>query len=582
MPMEGRPISRIDSPDFFISPKGNRDPVIEGEATIRSFFQSSAATQGNIDMQCLYPARYHWLKKRLAFDPSLLPEQACPQLTHWMEAMDPASVTLVFPESYLNNPASMFGHTFLRIEQNRARPVLLAPSINFAAITEEKPGIGYALKGLFGGYTGRFSDGLYVDQVRAYGALENRDIYEYHLGMTAVETEFLLLHVWELKRAGFDYYFVDENCSYQLLALLEVANPSLELTAKVEYTAIPVETIRILTEIPGLLSGVTYRPSRLNLLRAKTAHLSTDEVEMMNLLSEGGSVESSSQWQRLSDNDKAAILEAAIDKYLYEEAVATGKNVGDSPGYLELLQARSRLKVPPQPVAVPGPAVRPDQGHGTSRITMGTGTDAERFFIELGFRPVLHDLLDPGPGYMDGAQVEFFNTRLRYIPDREQVRIQQLDLLHILSFPPMDALTTPISWAARIGATQIRFADDADHTTGMAMAGFGLSSRLAKDLQGYFIMTGEMMAGDRFDYGMNAGIGAEACMRGAGSDDRFGFILQAKAVRTFVQPQRWTWSLRYRQALQISPDFSLRLGVSREQEFAVPNTEMVFSLNWYF
>ena len=37
----------------------------------------------------------------------------------------------------------------------------------------------------------------------------------------------MLKHLWELQGIAFDYYYFDENCSWQLLGLLEVARPSL-------------------------------------------------------------------------------------------------------------------------------------------------------------------------------------------------------------------------------------------------------------------------------------------------------------------------------------------------------------------
>ena len=126
--------------------------------------------------------------------------------------------------------------------------------------------------------------------MRTYGALENRDIYEYRLGLSASETRFLLKHVWELKRAFFDYFFIDENCSYQLLALLEVARPSLHLTGNVQPVVLPVETIRLVTTVPGLLQALTYRPSRRTALQKKTDSFSCDWKKTVEALAGKGRV----------------------------------------------------------------------------------------------------------------------------------------------------------------------------------------------------------------------------------------------------------------------------------------------------
>ena len=60
--------------------------------------------------------------------------------------------------------------------------------------------------------------------------LENRDVWEYELNLEPHEIERLLAHTWELGFTRFDYYFFDENCSYHLLSLLDVARPGVELT----------------------------------------------------------------------------------------------------------------------------------------------------------------------------------------------------------------------------------------------------------------------------------------------------------------------------------------------------------------
>ncbi|MCF6186326.1 MAG: DUF4105 domain-containing protein [Desulfobulbaceae bacterium] len=571
--------SRIDSPKFFLSPEGSHNPAAEGGLTLNSFFQPVEPGREGEHPQCLYPARYSWLNEQLSFDSDLLPEQSCSDLRQWLEAMDPDGITMVFPESYLNNPASMFGHTLLRVEQKNGRSPLLAPSINFAAVTDEKPGIGYALKGLFGGYPGRFSIGLYADQVRAYGALENRDIYEYHLGLSAEETRFLLLHVRELQRATFDYFFIDENCSYQLLALLEVGRPSLDVINKMPFAAVPVDTIRLLTAVPGMLQGVHYRPSRRTVLQGRTVKFSRVQKKIVRSFAVQGQPADRILWNSWNSAEQAEILDAAIDLFLYDQAVAIGKNDARAPVFQHLLALRNRLNVDPSPDDFSSP-VRPDQGHGTGRAAVGLGSDDGIFFVELGLRPVLHDLMDPGPGYVNGAGIDFLSLRLRYYPEQDQLKVQSVDLLNIVSLAPVDQLVRPISWTARIGLDQMRYAGAGDRLTGRAMAGFGLSMEITDVVSGYGLLTGELLAKDRFEDGLNTILGTVAGLRSG--LDWWNCIFQARAGYAFFYRDQWLWSLDFIQALDIATDFSLRLRVTREQEFAGPTTETMFSLLWYF
>ncbi len=182
--------------------------------------------------------------------------------------MNPDAVTLIFPAAYLNNPASMFGHTLLRIDSRtrNEQTRLLDYTVNYAASTQQERGFTFAMKGLFGGYHGSFSVAPYYAQVKRYGDLENRDIWEYRLTLSYEEVLRMMMHAWELKSAKFDYYFIDENCSYQLLSLLEAARPSLHLLDQFGLWAVPADTIRAVTGVEDLTSSVTFRPSRRTVL----------------------------------------------------------------------------------------------------------------------------------------------------------------------------------------------------------------------------------------------------------------------------------------------------------------------------
>jgi hypothetical protein len=112
-----------------------------------------------------------------------------------------------------------------------------------------------------------------------------------------------------------------------------------------------------------------------------------------------------------------------------------------------LLAARSRVAGAGEPVPPPPrPAVRPDQGHGTARFALESGWWDHQPYVELRIRPSFHGLLDPEGGYTRGAEIQFFDTALRVLPEQHRVRLQELVLLDILSLAPRDRLFQPISW----------------------------------------------------------------------------------------------------------------------------------------
>ena len=144
--------SEEDGAAFFNSPVGKTEPEAELIATLRAFFIDSEHVPLSTEHpQCLFPARYAWLKSVLSFDPMKLPEQTCSRLEGWLEKLAPEKITLVFASHYINNPASMFGHTFLRIDSkpNASDLELLNYGVNYAATVDAENSFLYAIKGLF-------------------------------------------------------------------------------------------------------------------------------------------------------------------------------------------------------------------------------------------------------------------------------------------------------------------------------------------------------------------------------------------------------------------------------------------------
>lgn len=220
--------SYVDDERFFLADNGESHPDAELAATLKALYASPSL--GDKHAQCVYPARTRWLRQQLQLDD--LPQPQCGEYDNWYRDINPHSAVLVFPAAYLNSPSSMFGHTLLRIDQadvTSNNTALLSYALNFGAYIEGMDNsILYAWKGLMGGYPGLFALVPYREKLAEYSRLENRDLWEYKLNLTPEETGRMVEHVWELKQVRFDYYFFDENCSFRLLELMEIARPGIE------------------------------------------------------------------------------------------------------------------------------------------------------------------------------------------------------------------------------------------------------------------------------------------------------------------------------------------------------------------
>ena len=83
-----------------------------------------------------------------------------------------------------------------------------------------------------------------------------------------------MAHLWEMRRAKIRYYYASKNCSYVLLLMLEAAKPELELASKAGVYILPLETLKAVNGVLGLVKKATYRPSRQSKLKYRAAQMS--------------------------------------------------------------------------------------------------------------------------------------------------------------------------------------------------------------------------------------------------------------------------------------------------------------------
>ena len=440
--------SQADDPDFFLALNGKTDPEAELLATLQAFFSPVEFGEIHQPAQCAFVARYHWLKAQLAFDVRRLPQQSCREFELWLKEINPAGVSLIFPSAFLNNPPSMFAHTLLRIDQvgQTEDTKLLSYTINFAARPTTQFFLAFAFMGLTGGFEGYFSIKPYYELVKKYGDIQNRDIWEYQLAFSQGEILRLLMHEWELQKIHFDYFFFKENCAYQILTLMEIAKPELHLTDQFYLWTIPGETVRLVSQQPGLVKRVTFIASRTTTIRRKVGALQPDETQVLSLLIHDAAGVQDQSFQALSPERQVFLLDLAIDYFQYQFIGRDDGAVEENVQLHGLLTARSELNVLPPPIFVHPFTSRPELGHKPARMGIGVGWRQDEFFEEVNLRAAYHDLLDPDPGYVPNSQIEILSVRLRYYNTRNRSRLENLTFANLISLTPVDSLIKAPSW----------------------------------------------------------------------------------------------------------------------------------------
>lgn len=438
---------------FFLAPDGETDPQAELEATLAAFFSNEPVGTSKQPAQCAFIARYHWLKEALEIDSSRLPEERCDRFHAWYAALNPSSVTLIFPSAYMNNPSSMFGHTLLRIDQKNQteQTRILDYTINYAATVTTDNGVLFAVLGIAGGFKGNFSTIPYYIQVQKYSDMENRDIWEYRLGFTEEQIKRMLMHAWELGNTDFTYYFFNKNCSYQLLPLLEVADPELHLTDSFQYWAIPSDTVRLIVAEPGLVKEIVYRPARGTQIRQKHQTLTEGERTLLSRINRDLSDLDSEGFGRLTVERQAFLVDLAYDYTRYQSVADEADLDTIKKKQRILLQRRSAMKVQLPEMTFQPPTAPPEKGHDTARVGFGLGWSEGAPFEALSVRPAYHDLLDDPTGYTSGAQIELMNAEFRYYNQDDRLLLHRLSFANIVSLFPIDTLFKKPSWKVNVG-----------------------------------------------------------------------------------------------------------------------------------
>jgi len=468
--------SYIDSAKFFFSKQGHHDPKQEMLAAIKVLFADDAKP-------CRYLSRYHFLFENLVSTSDTQWQQAiesCSDFQELLTNLEPQRLDLIFPSSYLNAPSSMFGHTLFRIvsgEGIRGKNDLFSLAISFGAdVPVDVHPMRYMGNGLFGGFPGFYIFMPYFSKIQEYNYEESRDLWEYHLNFTPEEITRLLEHLWELNQIKFDYYYLDENCSYRLLELLAVLRPEADWATDLRFAEIPINTIRKVKE-QGLIAKVKYRPSVLSQIRQQLAPLSDNRIaHIASLQTELISLEN------LNVDQQAQTLSTAYSVYRFNHR-KDWSDTDISHHGLDLLKARAKLSDTTSDNNLHTPVPRQaDEIHDVKKTSIGWSVHDNQHTLDLQWRYAYHDLLDNNVGVSKGFGLEVFNINLALNEDKAWLK--QFELLNVQSISPRNTLIKPISWEMSAGYLDTNQDRDARHF--YAQGGIGVAYNI-QNLQWYVI-----------------------------------------------------------------------------------------------
>ncbi len=446
----------VDGEGFYLSPEGRDQPLAELEATLEGFESDKRVGKLKQKVLCAFPERYQFLKKNLGIKTPPPLKGECPEYEEFMQKVDSKGVTLVFSSAFASNPGSMFGHTLFKLVRNN-KSDLLDQGVSFAAsVPPTEGGIIYVIYGLLGGYAGQFSFRPYYEKVHEYINSESRDLWEYSLNLTPEESHSLINHLWELEaNSWFDYYFINKNCSYQLLTAIEAVKPEWDLSSG-WYFVVPAETVKRILEIPGAITRKRYRPSLRRKMKRSFEVLTIEEKSIFAKLID----------RKILSKDVVSnnVITAGLEYVQYYRAESNSSFGGDLKQFWsELLQRRNELVTQNQEKNVAQihayedlPTDPPEKGHGPFRLGLSQGFSRRGSegsfsgFQEFHLKPAYHDLLNDDRGYLSYSEIDFPNLTFRYYPGSRTLNLEQLQFVGMYALPPWNSFEKRISWKVNV------------------------------------------------------------------------------------------------------------------------------------
>ncbi|MEA2100135.1 MAG: DUF4105 domain-containing protein [Campylobacterota bacterium] len=314
--------SVINNREFFLSPKGITDAKSELIETLKRFKTTP-------NLICKYPARYKWLNSKLKLD---IKNQECKKLKEFLKP-NFKKIIIVFTSERYDSPASVFGHTMMKIESDEIPYV-----INYAArIPDETNSFYYVYNGFSGGFKSRYRLVPFSIKDYEYRSGEFRDLIEFSLDLDKDEVENIMLHFYEIKDTNEDYYFLSHNCSSELIKLIDIAKYDSELSKDFNTIVIPIDIIYILQK-HRYIDQITNQDSKLKQFYKIINKLSIDEKEILSeIVNNNYSVNRFANDKSLSEQSKHLIILSAI-KYFEIKSMRGGLDKKSRYPFIKLIQ----------------------------------------------------------------------------------------------------------------------------------------------------------------------------------------------------------------------------------------------------
>lgn len=475
--------SQLTDQSFF----SGQDNGIEKELyhTYEFLFSNGQAIPKNI---CRFPARYIWLKQQLNLS-GPQPEEVCEDYKEYIQKVPVDKIKLVYAAENITQPSSMMGHAFLKFEGTNFDGQEVAHAVSFYTEVDTL-NIPYLIyETLLVGKQGYFLVSPYEEKKLFYTNIEQRNLIEYELKLSAQQKHLIQAHMWELKQTDLKYFFQKYNCATLTNNIIGIASQDV-LHQSIHWLT-PLDVVKHVSNAK-LIANSQLLPTpkwRMRMLQ--------DAIDSSTL------IDAAQAWTPINSEQPSM---SENTRYLFSELVKTNAIYQWQQHNLEQEQLESYLtdeRLNNADLMVTLSQYKdPLQRKNDSQISVGIEKQGK---VWVRLLPASHLISDDHRNAYSESELQLFSTTLSY---DNGLKIDELTLYRIASLIPNDQFSGGISGRFSIGAKH--FYDKAlnKQFAGYIAGALGKTYSLHHDIAIYGLGHASLLFDDQFSvtYGTEVGL----------------------------------------------------------------------------
>ena len=450
----------------FLLSANNFSPEAEVAATITELLTHDSAV-------CRFPARYEWLKKSLQLPQLEL--DACPEVSEFLENAPTEKISLVFASESLSQPASMMGHSFLKLSGSTRSGEWREHAISFftEANTYNLPKL--FIESLVTGKKGFFALSPYKQEIAHYVGLEQRSLWEFDLNLSEQQIRLLQLHLLELKHSDLTYFFHQYNCATVLRYITALSG---NIEPNTELWVTPKDVIKAASQANLISDKRLITPSRW-MIRALAEHI--DETTKNKIVTY---VHTGQADHIIKQTGEQAFLEFQYASAYNEYAFSKGELSSES-HLKNSVALRSHLLDFDDYSLQEADSLNPVLTPNDSQVSLSWQATGHSKGLRLIFLPISHQLSDDNRNYPAETQLVLMSPTIKALPEKHSVQLESFTVYDMQSLIPYDPIAGGVSGKFSVIFGPVLDASLVEHRGFKTSGAIGRTLRIHRDIDIY-------------------------------------------------------------------------------------------------